>query len=157
MCRSIRLVNKADYPQWLRLRRMVYSELTDSFHQQEMKRYDHEPSKACFMAWDKNHEKPIGFAEVSLRNVVDGCLTDCVGYIEGVYVDPQNRGRGIGRSLIERAIAWFNKQGCLEIATDALADDHQAQTFHQKMGFRETYQIVQFKRELEQGERSDPG
>ena len=153
MSRTIRIVKKADYPQWLRLRKMVYSDLTDSFHQQEMKRYDQEPEMVCFLAWENGYEKPIGFIEVSLRNVVDGCLTDRVGYLEGLYVDPEHRGREIGRSLIERANAWFKTQGCSEVATDALADDYQAQAFHLKMGFRETYRIVQFKKELEKGEQ----
>ena len=100
----------------------------------------------------EGHEVPVGFVEVSLRNVVDGCLTSPVGYIEGIYVNPEQRGKGIGRALMQHAIAWIKEHGCSEMATDALADDHQAQSFHQKMDFRETYRIVQFKQELVKNE-----
>lgn len=29
-----------------------------------------------------------GRVELSLRNVVDGCLSSPVGYVEGIFVDP---------------------------------------------------------------------
>ena len=96
------------------------------------------------------YPEAVGFAEVSLRNVVDGCLTSPVGYLEGIFVDPEQRGKGIGRLLLDRASFWFKQQGCTEMATDALIEDEDAQRFHLRMGFEETYRIVEYKKKIVQ-------
>jgi aminoglycoside 6'-N-acetyltransferase I len=86
--------------------------------------------------------------EVSLRNVVDGCLTSPVGYIEGVYIDPTQRGAGLSRRLLQYAEEWCRSMGCTEIATDAEFENEEAQRFHEHMGFEETYRIVEYRKKL---------
>lgn len=86
--------------------------------------------------------------EVSLRNVVDGCRTSPVGYVEGIVVVPSHRGRGVGRALLARAEEWCRSNGCSEIATDAEIDNELAQHFHESMGFRETYRVVEYRKDL---------
>ncbi len=113
-----------------------------------MRWYATAPDKACWLAWTEASATPVGFIEASLRNVVDGCLSSPVGYIEGIYVVPPCRGRGAGRSLLAAAAAWCRERGCTELATDALADDESAQRFHRRMGFTETYRVVQFKKPI---------
>lgn len=49
--------------------------------------YLRDDTKGCFLAVGENGDA-WGIVEVSLRNVVDGCLTSPVGYVEGIYVDP---------------------------------------------------------------------
>ena len=61
--------------------------------------------------------------EVSLRNVVDGCLTSPVGYIEGIVVLPSHRSRGVAKELLEVGEDWCRARGCTEIATDAGLDN----------------------------------
>jgi uncharacterized protein (TIGR02246 family) len=39
----------------------------------------------------------LGFAEVSIRPYAEGCSTDRVGYLEGWFVRPEARRRGVGR------------------------------------------------------------
>jgi aminoglycoside 6'-N-acetyltransferase I len=44
---------------------------------------------------------PIGFAEASVRrDYVNGCDTSPVAFLEGIYVEPAHRGRGLARALI---------------------------------------------------------
>lgn len=86
--------------------------------------------------------------EVSLRNVVDGCPTSPVGYVEGIYIDPEHRGSGLARQLLEQAEDWCRSKGCTEIATDAELDNQDAQRFHERMGFEETYRIVEYRKKL---------
>jgi aminoglycoside 6'-N-acetyltransferase I len=48
-----------------------------------------------------------GFAEVGLRSHADGCdPLNPVGFLEGLYVVPDRRGMGIGRSLLAAAEDW---------------------------------------------------
>ena len=147
MTASIRPVAARDYPVWLCMRQKIYPGLSETFHRQEMRLYGKEPDKACYIA--HLQDQIVAFIEVSLRNVVDGCLSSPVGYIEGIYVEPEYRGQGIGGALLRHVEAWFRTQGCSEMATDALAEDESAQRFHAHVGFTETFRIVQFKRDLD--------
>lgn len=45
---------------------------------------------------------PAGFAQVQLRrDYVEGAGTSPVGYLEGIFVRPEHRGRGCARSLLD--------------------------------------------------------
>ncbi|MDX1429289.1 MAG: GNAT family N-acetyltransferase, partial [Rhodothermales bacterium] len=83
-----------------------------------------------------------------LRNVVDGCLTSPVGYVEGIFVDEGHRGCGVARELLLRSEEWFRQKECTEAATDAEIDNLPAQRFHEHMGFLETYRVVEYRKDL---------
>ena len=59
-----------------------------------------------------------GLVEVSIHKTAPGCQTDRIGYLEAWYVDPEWRGQGIGRALVERAEMWAREEGCREMASD---------------------------------------
>jgi aminoglycoside 6'-N-acetyltransferase I len=140
-------VQRDQFADWLRLRQAVYSGIDEEFHLREMDRYLADDDKACLVAYD-GRSRVCGMVEVSLRNIVDGCLTSPVGYIEGIYVQPSVRGCGIARSLVREAEAWCRSKGCREIATDAELQNEDAQRFHRHMGFEETYRVVEFRKRL---------
>lgn len=148
---TVRPVAAGDYAQWLRMRKILFDDLDNTFHETEMAIYAAATDKHCLIAEASGvcAEMCLGFAELSLRNVVDGCLSTPVGYVEGIFVVPEARGRGVSRALIEHAVAWFDRQGCREMATDTLAGDTAAQAFHRQLGFTETYRIVQFRQTLD--------
>ena len=53
---------------------------------------------------EEDDGKVSGFIEVGLRSHADGCETARpVGYIEGWYVGEAQRGKGIGRELMQAA------------------------------------------------------
>ena len=140
-------VETTHFEDWLRLRKCVYNGVDDEFHQQEMALILDDAEKECLLAV-LDGGAVFGMVEVSLRNVVDGCLTSPVGYIEGIFVDPAHRGLGVARVLLQRAEHWCRSHGCQEIATDAELDNKEAQRFHQNMGFVETYRIIEFRKSL---------
>lgn len=142
---SVAEVQQHQFDDWLRLRDAVYTGLDRAFHQHEMEIYSRDPDKTCLVACT-DEGTVCGIVELSQRNVVDGCLTSPVGYIEGIYVEPACRGQGMARLLIEHAVAWCRGRGCRELATDAELDDEAAQRFHRHMGFEETYRIVEFRK-----------
>lgn len=125
----------------------MYTGLDRAFHQQEMEIYFRDPDKTCLVACT-GEGTVCGIIELSLRNVVDGCRTSPVGYIEGIYVEPAHRRQGVARLLMEHAVAWCRTHGCRELATDAELDDEAAQRFHRHMGFEETYRIVEYRKPI---------
>ena len=91
----------------------------------------------------------IGFVEVSVRERVDGSTEDRVGYVEGWYVEPAWRGRGVGRRLIQAAEDWTRARGLKELASDAEIANTGSIAAHRALGFRETFRVVQFLKRLD--------
>lgn len=101
-------------------------------------------------------EGACGFAEVSIRPYAEGCDTDRVGYLEGWFVEPRARRRGVGRALVDAARDWARAQGCVEFASDALIDNAVSAAAHAAVGFREVECIRCFAMRLD-GDGGRPG
>ena len=132
---------------WLTLRQAIYHDVAADDHLQEMQQFLSADDKACLLAHGTDGEI-CGMLELTLRNIVDGCLTSPVGYIEGIYVRETDRGRGIARQLTRHAEQWCRDRGCREIATDAEWDNSAAQRYHLHMGFEETYRVIEYRKTL---------
>lgn len=92
---------------------------------------------------------PIGFAQCQLRHdYVEGTQTSPVGYLEGVFVRAEYRGRGYGRRLTEACEGWARTMGCKEFASDCTLDNAQSLAFHLASGFREAGRIICFTKAL---------
>lgn len=90
----------------------------------------------------------IGFAELSIRAFAEGAVTDRVAYLEGWYVDPPERRRGVGRALLAVAEDWARAQKCAEFGSDALMDNELSAAAHLSLGFVETERIRCFLKTL---------
>ena len=93
-------------------------------------------------------DRAVGFAELSIRSYAEDCQTDRVAYLEGWYVDPEARQRGVGRALVDAAEAWARAQGCTEFGSDALLDNDVSAAAHLALGFEETVQLRCFRKSL---------
>jgi hypothetical protein len=80
--------------------------------------------------------------------MADGCTTHPVGYVEGWFVDPDVRQRGVGRGLVQAAEKWAASQGCKEMASDAHLENSTSITAHKALGFREDSPCVRFRKWL---------
>lgn len=143
---SVILATYENIDDWLNLRKAVYTDLEDSFHSSEISRFLNNPELNCFLHYIEN--EVTGFIEVTLRNIVDGCRSSPVGYIEGIFVKPSFRNKGIAKNLLDTATEWCIEQGCTELATDSELENIAAQKFHLNMGFEETYRIVEYKKKI---------
>jgi aminoglycoside 6'-N-acetyltransferase I len=90
----------------------------------------------------------MGFAELSIRAYAEGCRTDRVAYLEGWYVAPDVRNRGVGGALIAAAEAWARSQGCVELASDAELTNEASAAAHRALGFVEVGRVRCFRKDL---------
>ena len=100
------------------------------------------------MMYDDSRQ-PLGFIEASIRSdYVNGTESSPVGFVEGVFVVPAWRRRGVARRLYDAIGDWAKARGCRELASDALIDNEVSQRAHRALGFRETERVVYFTRIL---------
>ena len=143
-------ITRARFQDWRRMRQELYGELDSQFHEAEMELIFSSTQATCFIGLIDSGSA-VAMLEVSLRNFVDGCLGGPVGYLEGIYVMAEERKRGYGRELAQFAVDWFRSRGCRDMAADAELTNLEAQDFLRKVGFDETYRIVEYKRSLAEG------
>jgi aminoglycoside 6'-N-acetyltransferase I len=86
--------------------------------------------------------------ELSLRTFADGCRSMPVPYVEGWYVVPEARRRGIGRALVAAAERWARDLGHTEMASDALLGNLESERAHLALGFEEVERAIRFRKDL---------
>jgi aminoglycoside 6'-N-acetyltransferase I len=96
---------------------------------------------------EERHEI-LGFVELCIRPYAEGCDTDRVGFLEGWYVVPKARRRGVGRALVAASEDWARAQGCTEFASNALADNELSRVAHVALGFEEVEIVRCFRKGL---------
>ena len=146
---NVRPVTAADASAWLSLRRELWPG-TDGDHASEIARFlagDAREPLAVLLAEDEG-ARIVGFIELSIRAYAAGCVTDRVAFVEGWYVGPDARRRGVGRALIAAAEAWARAQGCSELASDAELNNESSAAAHVASGFVETGLVRCFRKEL---------
>lgn len=139
--------NKFREAEWLELRLRLWPKHTRSELKQEIRRILRSGREAAFLAIDVDGNV-AGFAEVSVREHVDGCRTRPVGYLEGIYVRPGFRKKGIASQLVRRGESWAAARGCREMGSDTAIDGRQSIAFHRAFGFRITERQVVFLKNI---------
>ena len=101
----------------------------------------------CFLACEAG--VPVGFAQCQLRHdYVEGTQTSPVGYLEGIFVRPEFRNRGLAKQLLGACENWAREKGCTEFASDCELGNDASLNFHLSMGFAEANRIVCFTKKL---------
>ncbi len=143
----VRPVQQTDLQEWYRLRQMLWDELTEQEHQDEMLDiYEHSDSQLVLVA--ETDGRLVGFLEASIRPFVEDCHTDHVGYLEGWFVEREFRRYGIGGDLVRGAERWARKKGCTEMASDAEVGNDVSLHAHLKLGYEETSRLVHLRKDL---------
>jgi aminoglycoside 6'-N-acetyltransferase I len=142
----VRPVERKDAAAWLSLRRALWPE---GEHEAEIEEFfagrSTEPL-AVLIAEDA--ERPLGFAELSIRSHADGCRTNRIGYLEGWYVAPAARRRGVGRALVRAGEDWARSRGCTEFASDTRPDNAVSIAAHKALAFADAGQLQCFRKDL---------
>ena len=129
------------------MREEIYGSLEDEYHKKEMEQIFVSNDWFCYFLTDKSNQI-LGLVELSLRNIVDGCLSSPVAYIEGLYLKKEYRSRGLGKEAIRIILNWCIEKGFSELATDTQLTNLKAQHFYKAVGFQETDRVVEFRIEV---------
>ena len=133
-----------------RLRAALWPHEVEAVHRQELARAlaAGVGEAALFLARTDAGEA-VGFAEATLRrDPVNGCETSPVGFLEGVYVLPDHRRRGVATALCRAVEAWGRSIGSTELGSDAEASNAEGLSLHASAGFAERERVVCFSKRL---------
>jgi aminoglycoside 6'-N-acetyltransferase I len=87
-------------------------------------------------------------AELSIRNIAEGCGSGRIAYLEGWFVVPEARRQGVGRALMRAVEDWGRAQGCVELASDTTSDNVASMDAHRALGFEDVGMIRCFRKDL---------
>jgi aminoglycoside 6'-N-acetyltransferase I len=134
---------------WARLRHALWPETGEPEHRAEAESILKEADRSvAFLVRDADGTA-LGFAEATLRHdYVNGCTTSPVAFLEGIYVLPECRRRGVGRLLVRAFEQWAAALGCAEVASDADLRNAASQELHAALGFEETERVVFYRKAL---------
>ena len=146
---SIERCASLEHPGWLDMRLALWPDATADEHRGYMALALAQPERFLQLMIYDEKRRAIGFIEGSIRgDYVNGTESSPVGFVEGVYVLPVWRRKGIARQLFAAIADWAKARGCRELASDALIDNEASQRAHRALGFRETERVVYFSKLL---------
>jgi aminoglycoside 6'-N-acetyltransferase I len=144
----VRPVEKTDWQEWLRMRRLLWPSTSLAEHEDEMGAYFMRGEGLLSWVAERSDKRLIGFLEASIREVAEDCKTRNVGYVEGWYVEPDFRRTGVGRLLVSHATQWARAHGCKEMGSDCELDNELSVKAHLGLGFEETSRLIHFRKRL---------
>ena len=148
----VRAAQASDAGEWLRMRMALWPDSTAEKEAGEIAFFLSDPPRfilptlhAAFVC-ARPDQGLCGLVEVSIHDTAPGCVTDQIGYLEAWYVDPDWRGKGVGKALAEQAEAWARAQGCQEMASDTNSSYPLSPAAHAALGYQEVQ--WHFRKEL---------
>jgi ribosomal protein S18 acetylase RimI-like enzyme len=104
-----------------------------------------QPHVAVLVADD--HGKVIGYAYATLEGYDYMALRGPAGVLQDIIVEPEHRGRGVGRLLLEAALAHLKSHGAPRVVLSTAEQNEPAQRLFAGAGFRRT--MIEMTRELD--------
>lgn len=147
--KSVRILRAGpeDAADWTAMRTALWPDGGAGEHADEIARLIVDPGETLNLVARGDDGAPLGFAEASLRHdYVEGCETTPVAFLEGIFVWPEARGKGVARALVSGVEDWGRQCGCTEFASDTTIDNLASQDMHVALGFEETRRVVYFRK-----------
>jgi aminoglycoside 6'-N-acetyltransferase I len=144
---TVRLIDAEDRAAWAAMRAALWPEDSLAMHAGAADALLGDDAFFALIA-ETADGTAVGFAEVAVRNYANGCESQPVPFLEGVWVAPQVRRRGVGAQLIARAEALLAARGFRELGSDTPIDNRGSQAAHRAWGFFETERVVYFRKPL---------
>ena len=143
---TIREMGRDDIPLWLDMYAALYPEGARPGLTEEIERILAAPNRHGFLA--EADGQALGFAEYALREYANGCYSQPVPFLEGVWVDPLHRRKGVATALIRHMEGVARAEGFREFGSDVELGNLLSQDVHKRLGFEETERVVYFRKAL---------
>src|SRR5512134_3693370 len=144
----IRPVEPSDATAWARMRTALWPDDSES-HAADIARFfspqRNEPLEVLLAC--SGSGSPLGLVELSIRPHAAGCTSDRVAFVEGWYVEPAHRGRGVGAALMRAAEEWGRANRCTELGSDTQLGNESSIGAHKALGFKEVERLVAFRKD----------
>jgi aminoglycoside 6'-N-acetyltransferase I len=146
----VRRARPSDTGALVRMRRALWPDGSAAEHRSELVRFfrGRSPWPLGILIAESGRGRRIGFAEVSIRSCAEGCRTNRVGFLEGWWVAPGERRKGVGRELVEAAEGWARRRRCLEFASDTQPGNRVSIAAHRALKFTYSDTVVCFRKDL---------
>ncbi len=145
---AIRELGPADLDIWAGLARALWPEGSLAQHRAEIARMigPGVGGRRAFLA--EAGSRVLGFAELGLRPYANGCNSQPVAFLDGIWVEEAARRQGIGRALLDHLSGVVRAAGGRELGSDALVGNKGSHAFHRAEGFAEVERVVCYRRDL---------
>ncbi|HEY7236798.1 MAG TPA: GNAT family N-acetyltransferase [Gemmatimonadaceae bacterium] len=90
--------------------------------------------------------KVVGYTYASIEPRDWMSLRDTAGVIQDIIIDPEHRGGGVGRKLLDATLAFLQSRGAPRVVLSTAARNEGAQRFFASAGFRPT--MIEMTKEL---------
>ena len=147
---SIEVATTKDVEPWAQLRLALWPHHSLEDHRAELSRafFSENAEAVAYIARNAANDA-VGFAEATLRHdYVNGCSSSPVLFLEGIYVRPVDRRKGIAGLLCNAVADWGKSLGCVEFGSDAPLENSASHALHAALGFEETQRVVFFRKPL---------
>lgn len=144
----VRRLQRRDHSQWLDLRTRLWPQYPLDYQLSEMTDILCQSRRKAVFVFDCGQGRLGGFLEVTLREPLGDSALPLVGYIEGWYVAPKLRRRGVGRALMIAAQRWTARQGITDLSSCTEIGNLRSIRVHRKLGFEESFRLAHFIMEI---------
>lgn len=147
---TVREAVAADAESWLRMRHALWPDGSEEEHRAEIaaRLEGRSPEPEGVLVAETEAGRLVGLAELSVRPCAEGCRASRVAYLEGWFVAPDARRRGVGRALVVAAEAWGRSRGCTEMASDTVPANRVSAAAHRALGFADAGMVLCFRKDL---------
>ncbi|MCO4825548.1 MAG: GNAT family N-acetyltransferase [Amylibacter sp.] len=144
---TIREMRGSDQDLWLGMYRKLWANHSDEALLAEIGRVGASSKRSAFVA-ESQDGIALGFAEYALRDYANGCNSQPVPFLEGVWVDDAYRGQGIAKALIDFLITRAERAGFTEFGSDVELSNYSSQLMHERLGFEQTEKVIYYRKVL---------
>jgi aminoglycoside 6'-N-acetyltransferase I len=114
----IRAVSLADASQWEAMRRELWPDGASEHTGEIAAFFENRLPEPQAVLVAENGSVLVGFAELSIRFDIAGLEGKRVGFVEGLFVPPAFRHRGVARQLLQASREWARTNHCEAFASD---------------------------------------
>lgn len=128
-------------------------------------RSSHFGEEMRMLSWEERKQEILGAGKrllVEMVSVEGRRVAYCVstvdpqgaGEIDSIYVDERHRGMGLGHELLDRALAWMERNGAMCVRLSVTWGNEEALRFYSSRSFYPRSIVLQRKEGIDPGDRA---